>query len=108
MSFEGRAPPLIGITASEVHGAEHGELIRYGEPAMAEMTLGLTYARAVQRGGGLPVVIPPVAVEAVPALLDPPDAALPWGAPDIAPGAYGAEPHSELGPTWRELDASEL
>src|SRR3954453_4914645 len=108
MSFEGRAPPLIGITASEVHGAEHGELIRYGEPAMAEMTLGLTYARAVQRGGGLPVVIPPVAVEAVPALLEQLDAVVLSGGPDIHPGAYGAEPHAELGPTWRELDVAEL
>jgi putative glutamine amidotransferase len=100
--------PLVGITASEVHGAEHGELIRYGEPAMPEMTLGLSYARAVQRAGGLPVVIPPVPVEGVSELLAKLDAVVLSGGPDIHPTAYGADPHPELGPTWRELDAAEL
>ena len=108
MRIDGSAPPLVGITASEVHGLEQGELIRYGEPAMAEMTLGLSYARAVQRSGGLPVVIPPVAVEAVPALLEQLDGVVLSGGPDIDPSAYGAEPHAELGPTWRELDVAEL
>jgi putative glutamine amidotransferase len=100
--------PLIGITASEVHGPEHGELIRYGEPAMPEMTLGLSYARAVQRAGGVPVVIPPVAVETVSGLLAKLDAVVLSGGPDIHPGAYGEEPHPEIGPTWRELDIAEL
>lgn len=100
--------PLIGITASEVHGAEHGELIRYGEPAMPEMTLGLSYARAVQRAGGLPVVIPPMAVEGISELLAQLDAVVLSGGPDIHPVAYGEEPHPELGPTWRELDIAEL
>jgi putative glutamine amidotransferase len=102
------APPLVGITASEVHGARRGELVRYGEPAMAEMTLGLSYARAVQRAGGLPVVIPPVGVEAVGALVERLDALVLSGGPDIHPGSYGADPHPELGPTWRELDVAEL
>src|SRR5438552_5449049 len=100
--------PLVGITASEVHGAEHGDLIRYGEPAMPEMTLGLSYARAVQRAGGLPVVIPPVPVEAAESLLERVDAVVLSGGPDIHPTAYGEEPHPELGPTWRELDIAEL
>jgi putative glutamine amidotransferase len=102
------APPLVGITASEVHGAEHCELIRYGEPAMPEMTLGLSYARAIQRAGGVPVVIPPVPVEAVSSLLGRLDAVVLSGGPDIHPAAYGEDPHPELGPTWRELDIAEL
>lgn len=100
--------PLIGITASEVHGANHAELIRYGEPAMPEMTLGLSYARAVQRAGGLPVVIPPVPVEAISGLLDKLDGVVLSGGPDIHPAAYGEDPHPELGPTYRELDIAEL
>lgn len=80
----------------------------YGEPAMPEMTLGLSYARAIQRAGGLPVVIPPVPVEAMSALLERVDGILLSGGPDIHPGAYGEEPHPELGPTWRELDIAEL
>jgi len=72
------------------------------------MTLGLSYARAVQRSGGLPVVIPPVPVEAVSSLVDQLDAVLLSGGPDIHPGAYGADPHPELGPTYRELDIAQL
>ena len=102
------ARPLIGITASEVHGPDRGELVRYGEPAMAEITLGLSYARAVQRAGGLPVVIPPLGVEAVEELIARLDGVVLSGGPDIHPGAYGASPHPELGPTWRELDIAEL
>jgi putative glutamine amidotransferase len=102
------AAPLIGITTSEVNAGEGAELVRYGEPAMPEMTLGLSYARAIQRAGGLPVVIPPVPVEAVASLLAQLHGVLLSGGPDIHPGAYGEEPHPELGPTWRELDIAEL
>src|SRR6266542_7126908 len=100
--------PLIGITASEVHGPERGELVRYGEPAMAEMTLGLSYVRAVQRAGGLATVIPPLPVEATSELVARLDGIVLSGGPDIHPGAYGEAPHAELGPTWRELDITEL
>ena len=75
---------------------------------MAEMTLGLSYARAIQRAGGVPVVIPPMPVEAIGALLERLGGVLLSGGPDIDPGAYGAEPHRELGPTTRELDIVEL
>jgi putative glutamine amidotransferase len=102
------ARPLIGITASEVHAQGRGELVLYGEPAMTEMTLGLSYARAIQRAGGVPVVIPPMPVEAVGALLERLGGILLSGGPDIDPGAYGADPHPELGPTTRELDVVEL
>jgi putative glutamine amidotransferase len=105
---EGKPAALIGITASEVHGPGRGELVRYGEPAMAEMTLGLSYARAVQRAGGLAVVIPPLPVEATAALVDRLDGIVLSGGPDIHPGAYGEAPHHELGPTWRELDVAQL
>ena len=102
------APPLIGITTSEVNAGERGELVPYGEPAMPEMSLGLSYARAVQRAGGVPVVIPPVPVETVGSLLAQLHGVLLSGGPDIHPGAYGEEAHPELGPTWRELDIAEL
>ena len=75
---------------------------------MPEMTLGLSYARAIQRAGGLPVVIPPVPVEAIAGMLSKVDAVVLSGGPDIHPGAYGEAPHPELGPTYRELDIAEL
>jgi putative glutamine amidotransferase len=105
----GRAErPLIGITTSEVRVAEQVELTPYGEPARREMALGLSYMRAVTRAGGLPVVIPPLPVEMIRPLLSRLDGLLLSGGPDIHPAAYGQAPHSELGPTWRDLDIAEL
>ena len=54
------ALPLIGVTTSEVRRAETISPIPEGEPPMHEMALGLTYLRAIEATGGLPVVIPPL------------------------------------------------
>ncbi len=56
----GEGPPLIGVTTSEVRRAETLSQIPEGEPPMHEMALGLTYLRAIEAAGGLPVVIPPL------------------------------------------------
>ena len=39
------------------------------DPAQNEMVLGMVYARAVQRAGGMPVVLPPLAPQEVPELV---------------------------------------
>ena len=52
-----RSRPLIGVTTSEVRKAETVEPTPEGEPPRHEMALGLTYVRAVEAAGGLPVVI---------------------------------------------------
>jgi putative glutamine amidotransferase len=101
--------PLIGVTTSELRRGELGTLRRHGEPPHPEMALGMTYMRAVDAAGGLPVVLPPVALENVPALLERLDGVCLSGGPDLDPDAYGAQTrHPELGPTEPSLDAFEL
>ena len=41
-----------------------------GEPPGNEMALGLTYLKAIEAAGGLPVVMPPLAADAIEPLLD--------------------------------------
>jgi putative glutamine amidotransferase len=53
------------------------------------------------------VVLPPLAVEDVPALMARLDGVLLSGGPDLAPAAYRAKPHPQLGPTEPSLDAFE-
>jgi putative glutamine amidotransferase len=100
--------PLIGVTTSELRPSGASTLRRQGEPAHAEMALGMTYVRAIERAGGMPVVLPPV-IEDIEALLDRLDGVCLSGGPDLDPAAYGApERHAELGPTEPSLDAFEL
>src|SRR6266508_929881 len=103
------AKPLIGVTTSEMRRGELATLRRHGEPPQAEMALGVTYLSAIERAGGLPVVLPPLPPESVGSLLDRLDGICLSGGPDLDPEAYGArERHVELGPTEPNLDAFEL
>ena len=52
--------PLIGVTTSEVRRGDLATLRRHGEPPQHEMALGLTYMRAIELAGGVPVVLPPL------------------------------------------------
>ena len=99
--------PLIGVTTSELRSSGAGTLRRHGEPAHAEMALGMTYLRAIEAGGGLPVVLPPLGdAQAFLARLD---GVCLSGGPDLDPEAYGApDRHEELGPTEPSLDTFEL
>src|SRR5919206_2586160 len=100
--------PLIGVTTSELRPSGASTVRRQGEPAHAEMALGMTYLRAIERAGGMPVVLPPLCDDAD-ALLDRLDGVCLSGGPDLDPRAYGAvERHAELGPTEPSLDAFEL
>ena len=99
--------PLIGVTTSELRPGELATLRRHGEPPHAEMALGITYARAVEAAGGVPVVMPPLASAAIPALVSRLDGLLLSGGPDLAPVAYDQRPHIELGSTEPRLDAFE-
>jgi putative glutamine amidotransferase len=71
------------------------------------MALGMTYVRAIEAAGGLPVVVPPVPARDARRLLGRLDGLVLSGGPDLAPGAYGAQPHVELGPTEPHLDRFE-
>ena len=101
-------PPLIGVTTSEVRRAESVTVTPEGEPPMHEMALGLTYLRALESAGALPVVMPPLHDEAIEPLLDRFDGICLSGGPDIDPEAYGAQPDPHLGPTEPDLDEFEL
>jgi putative glutamine amidotransferase len=99
--------PLIGVTTSELRASSAGTLRRHGDPPHPEMALGMTYLKAIEAAGGMPVVLPPLGDAA--ALLDRLDGICLSGGPDLDPNAYGApDRHVELGPTEPGLDAFEL
>jgi putative glutamine amidotransferase len=99
--------PLIGVTTSELRPSSAGTLRRHGDPPHPEMALGMTYLRAIEAAGGMPVVLPPLGD--ADALLDRLDGVCLSGGPDLDPHAYGAvDRHVELGPTEPDLDAFEL
>ncbi len=100
--------PLIGVTTSEVRVIHHVEPAAQGEPPRREMALGLPYLRAIEAVGGLPVVLPPLQLEAVNPLLERLSGVCLSGGPDLDPAAYRARPHPQLGPTEPELDLFEL
>ncbi len=99
--------PLVGVTTSELRPGELATLRRHGEPPNPEMALGMTYVRALETAGALPVVVPPVGGRDVPCVVARLDGLVLSGGPDLAPAAYGAEAHQELGSTEPGLDAFE-
>lgn len=99
---------LIGLSSSEVRRAGGAKAVRQGEPRRRELSLGFAYPRAVERAGGVPVILPPVGGEAIELLLDGLSGVLLTGGPDIDPCSYGGPLHPELGPTEPELDRFEL
>jgi putative glutamine amidotransferase len=102
------ARPLIGVTTSEMREAVRTVPVPEGDPPTREMALGMVYLKAVERAGGLPVVLPPMRHDAIGPLLDRLDGLCLSGGPDLDPDAYGAPPHHLLGEIEPDLDAFEL
>ena len=103
------AAPLIAITTSELRDANGAVPTPEGEPAQQEMVLGMKYLTAIERAGGVPLVIPPLHdLALLTTLLDHVGGLVLSGGPDLDPIAYGADRHGRLGPTWRALDEPEL
>jgi putative glutamine amidotransferase len=101
--------PLIGITTSELRPGTLATLGRAGLPPHHELMLGTTYPKAIDAAGAIPVVLAPIALEAVPALVARLDGICLAGGPDLDPIVYGAiERHPELGATNAAHDAFEL
>jgi putative glutamine amidotransferase len=69
-----------------------------------------TYSLAVQRAGGVALILPPddSVAENPDELLDLLDALILAGGSDIDPGSYGAKPHPETKITWPERDRFEI
>lgn len=96
--------PAIGICAAV-------ERVSWGVWDGYEVTLAPRgYVKAVQRAGGIAIVLPPdeAAVAEPDLLLDRVDALMLAGGADIDPSSYGAEPHPETRGTWPERDRFEL
>jgi putative glutamine amidotransferase len=102
--------PLIGVFTSERHAGQLATLQRCDESAPAtELRLGMPYLRAIEQGGGIPVVLAPETPAAAEAVLDRLDGLCLAGGPDLDPLAYGAgDRHERLGPTDRVVDAAEV
>ena len=66
------------------------------------------YVKAVQRAGGVPVILPVVDPNDVDALLDAVDAVVITGGRDLDPATYGQTPHPQLGPIDPVRDASDI
>ncbi len=66
------------------------------------------YVKAVQRAGGIPLVLPVVDPDDVDDLLDAVDAVVITGGSDVDPASYAAAPVAELGPVDARRDASDL
>ena len=97
--------PTIGVTAAteKVSYGIWSEVPSFMSPA--------SYARAVQRAGGRPVLLIPDQedTEDPDGVLDVIDALIvTGGAGDVNPALYGEEPHPETGPVQEERDAYEL
>ena len=100
--------PLIGLTTSEVRGRDEFKPTPEGDPPRKDLALGFKYFEAVERAGGIPVILPPLGPAAVDPLLSRLSAICIAGGPDIDPKTYGGPDHPELGPTEPELDRFEM
>jgi putative glutamine amidotransferase len=95
---------VVGICAAV-------ELVSWGVWSSYEVTLApRNYVSAVQRAGGLALVLPPdpAVIEDPSVLLDRVDALLLAGGADVDPASYGAEPHAETKGTWPDRDRFEI
>lgn len=87
------ARPVIGIC-----GGESPEKSK----SNAEILLGRAYADAVEKGGGIPLILPPTTTnspECALKMVKPTDGLLLPGGPDISPSRYGRRKH----PTHKPL-----
>jgi putative glutamine amidotransferase len=95
--------PVIGICAA----------IESAHWAAWEVVVNLsprTYSLAVQRAGGIALILPPddLVAEAPDELLDMLDGLILAGGSDIDPASYGAQPQPETRGTWPERDRFEI
>jgi putative glutamine amidotransferase len=95
--------PVIGITSSLAQA-------QWSHWDRLATLLPYEYITAVQRAGGLPVMIPPdPGLERNPDdVLDAIDGLILSGGNDVDPASYGAEPHPETGVPVPERDRTEL
>lgn len=93
----GMKRPIIGLTT----GLANAKWSVWDTEAMLVDSL---YPRAINRAGGLPILLPPTDGDAE-HVIDRIDGLCLIGGPDINPEFYGAQPHAETSPAPKELDA---
>ena len=95
--------PVIGI-CSAIESASWG-----GWEAVCNLS-PRSYSLAVQRAGGVAILLPPddVVAEAPDELLDLVDGLVLAGGSDVDPASYGAREHPSVTGTWPERDRFEL
>src|SRR5580700_4289811 len=99
---EGRASrPLIGITG-------YLEPARWADFVREAVVSPVSYSRAVERSGGIPVILPPVPIDSVPRLVAGLDGLLISCGPDLDPRLYGAMRHEQTSPPDRRRDTFDL
>jgi len=103
-----RARPLIAVTTSELRRPEDVTARPQGEPPKVEVALATLYPEAIERAGGIPIIVPLLKADAIAALLERVDGVCLPGGPDLQPSTYDEQPHPELGPTEPRVDAVEL
>ena len=84
---QAEAKPVIGISCNATGSAAH-----------------ISYVEAVEKAGGLPVIIPRIDTASLPALIERLDGLLLIGGEDIDPAIYGEEAIPEMGEIigWRD------
>jgi putative glutamine amidotransferase len=94
--------PVVGLTT-------YREVAAWGVWNARADLLPTEYAAAVEAAGGVPVLLPPVALaSAAPRVVARVDALMVCGGADVDPARYGAEPHART-TGWRpDRDAWEL
>jgi putative glutamine amidotransferase len=94
--------PVVGLTT-------YREISAWGVWNARADLLPTEYAVAVEAAGGIPLLLPPLALpEAAARVVARVDALVVSGGADVDPGAYGAEPHERTA-GWRpDRDAWEL
>ncbi|MGQ7351017.1 gamma-glutamyl-gamma-aminobutyrate hydrolase family protein [Quadrisphaera oryzae] len=97
------ARPLVGIST-------YREQASWGVWDQKADLLPSSYAEAVRAAGGLPVLLPPVEphAEAAREVVARLDALVIAGGADVAPAAYGQEPHPRTGRPRADRDAWEM
>ncbi|MGP3949076.1 gamma-glutamyl-gamma-aminobutyrate hydrolase family protein [Streptomyces sp. 7N604] len=96
------AKPVIGLSTYLEPS------VRWGVWDLPAAVLPAGYHRLVQHAGGLATLLPPDDPEQARAAVALVDGLVISGGPDVEPVRYGAEPHPQTGPAYRERDAWEL
>jgi putative glutamine amidotransferase len=94
-------PPLIGVTT-------YFEAARWGAWVREAALLPAPYVRAVERAGGVPVLLPPASARSAKAAVHGLAGIVLAGGGDVEPGLYGDKRHAETGPPQPERDRYEF